>query len=220
MILKWWLGAFLLLGSGMVAAQSEYQESMYLLRVDVNSPAEAKLCYTNRFDRESVKIIYEYEDTINYLADFIYEEEELYGPECFVPELKLVFKYYTYVVSLYCATAVKYKNSAPYRASATQMPNDLIFTQSVYDYLYSLKLKHFGNVKPSEALLKELNLEAPLEDEVDNDEIDILSLDEEDEDEENLLDPEDIELLKKDDPPAPPKKRKIIPLEVEDDDGR
>jgi len=215
MVLRFFI--FLILGCVLLPmqAQDDYVETVYLIRLDVSSEDEAKMCFTNRYDRERVKIEYAFEDTINYLADFIYEEDEMYGPDCFVPEIKLAFKYYTYVISLYCTKAVKYKNSAPYKASSTRMSNDIVFTQSVYDYLMALKNQHFGRGQTSLALLKKTVTDVPL-DELDTSDLDDILLGEEEEEE--ALDPEDEALLKQDDGPAP-KKRKIIPLEVEVDNG-
>lgn len=210
---------FLLLLSSLslqLVAQEEYIETVYLIRLDVSSPEEAKLCFTDRFDRERVRIDFAYEDTINYLADFIYEEDEMYGPDCFVPEIKLAFKYYTYVISLYCTKAIKYKNSAPYRASSTRMSNDIIFTQSVYDYLMTLKTNKLGRGQTSLALLRKTVTDVPLDD-LDTSEFDdILLQDEDEDDEDEQLDAEDEALLNQDDPPQTPQKHKIIPLDVEE----
>lgn len=163
-----------LLASSPAKAQMEELDRMYLVLIEVEKPADIALCYTTGFDKKRVKIDFAFEDTINYLSDFIYEEEPLYGPECFVPEMKLIFQRYTYVVSLYCTTAIKYKNSAPYTTSSVRIKNDLIFTQSVYQYLNKLKTVHFSNKTPNKALLDKVVTSDPLEemdesvDDVDN----------------------------------------------------
>lgn len=141
----------------------EELDRMFLVLVEVEKPADIPLCYTTSFDKKRVKIDFAFEDTINYLSDFIYEEEQLYGPECFVPEMKLIFRQYTYVVSLYCTAAIKYKNSAPYTTSSTRMKNDLIFTHSVYEYLGRLKTVHFSNKALNKALLDKVITSDPLE---------------------------------------------------------
>jgi hypothetical protein len=203
-----------------LVAQNENVETVFLIRLDVSSPEEAKLCYTNQFDKERVRIDFAFEDTINYLADFIYEEDEMYGPDCFVPEIKLAFKYYTYVISLYCAQSIMYKNSAPYKASATRIPNDIVFTQSVYDYLNNLKNKKLGRGQTSLALLKKTVTDVPLEDLnlIDFDDLN-LEGDEDEEEDDDKLSEEDEELMKQEDPPVLPKKHKIIPLEIKEKDG-
>lgn len=220
MLLRFFIFLFFGSLSFQLVAQDDYMETVFLIRLDVSSPEEAKICFTNRFDKERVKIDFAFEDTINYLADFIYEEDEMYGPDCFVPEIKLSFKYYTYIISLYCTKAIKYKNSAPYKASSTRMSNDLVFTQSVYDYLVSLKANNLGRGQTSLALLKKTVTDVPLDDLDTFDFGDIL--DEEDEEDDDKLDAEDEALMKQDDGPNPSKKHKIIPLEIEikDDDGK
>ncbi len=145
-------------------AQLEELDRMFLVLVEVEKPADIPLCYTSNFDKKRVRIDFAFEDTINYLADFVYEEEPLYGPDCFVPEMKLIFQHYTYVVSLYCTAAIKYKNSAPYTPSSTRMKNDLVFTESVYQYLGRLKIVHFSGKAPNQALLDKVVTSDPLED--------------------------------------------------------
>jgi hypothetical protein len=150
-----------------VKAQVEELDRMFLVQVEVEKPADIALCYTTSFDKKRVKIDFAFEDTINYLTDFIYEEEPMYGPDCFVPEMKLIFQRYTYVVSLYCTAAIKYKNSAPYTTSSVRIKNDLIFTPSVYQYLNRLKVVHFG-AKTNKALLDKVVTSDPLEEMSDN----------------------------------------------------
>ena len=190
----------------------DFTDKMYLVLLDIKTPEDIVRCYTKDFDRQHVQIIYEYEDKINYLADFIDEEEPLYGPDCFIPELKLVFEHYTYVVSLYCSAAVKYKNSSPYTPSSSRMKNDLIFTASVADYLTELKTQYFGYVSLDPQLIAKLSKVESLDDLFDLNDDFLL----EDEDEDEDLDPEDKALFEGDDRPA------IIPLddEEDDDDGR
>jgi hypothetical protein len=160
-------------------AQLEELDRMFLVQVEVDKPADIALCYTTGFDKKRVKIDFAFEDTINYLADFIYEEDPMYGPDCFVPEMKLIFRQYTYVVSLYCTTAIKYKNAAPYTTSSVRMKNDLIFTQSVYQYLNRLKALYFGNKTPNKALLEKVITSDPLEEMNENvDALDEMFLDE------------------------------------------
>ncbi|MEO0470710.1 MAG: hypothetical protein AAF206_13875, partial [Bacteroidota bacterium] len=163
------------------------------------------LCYTTKFDKKRVSIQYAFEDTINYLSDFIYEEEPLYGPECFVPEVKLVFRYNTYVISMYCSKVLKYKNSAAFVTSARRMKNDLILTQSVYDYLQRLRQKHFGSKKPNQALLAKVITSEPFEEpEKETDELDLLIDEDMEEDDASDLEIEDT-------------KRQKTPLEDEKD---
>ncbi len=145
-------------------AQMADMDRMFLVLVNVEKPADIALCYTTKFDKKRVAIDFAFEDTINYLSDFIYEEEELYGPDCFVPEMKLIFRHYTYIVSLYCTSAIKYKNSAPFTTSSVRMKNDLVFTSSVYQFLNRLKVRHFANKSPNKSLIDKVVTSDPLED--------------------------------------------------------
>lgn len=201
----------ILLGVLSVHAQ-EFTDKMYLVLLDIKGPEDIAKCYTKDYDRQHVQITYEYEDKMNYLVDFIDEEEKLYGPDCFIPELKLVFEHYTYVVSLYCSSAIKYKNSSPFTPSSSRMKNDLIFTASVTDYLNELKVQYFGYISLDPQLIAKLSKEESLDDMFDLNDDFLL----EDDDEDDDLEPEDKALFDGDDRPA------IIPLDddEDDDDGR
>ena len=187
------------------SSQIMEQDKVYLVMLDFKSQEEIPLCYTTKFDKKRIPIQFAFEDTINYLSDFIYEEEPLYGPECFVPEVKLVFRYNTYVISMYCSKVLKYKNSAAFVSSARRLKNDLILTQSVYDFLQRLRMKHFGSKKPNQTLLAKVITSEPFEEpEKETDELDLL-IDEDQED-------DDIADLEIDED-----KRPKTPLEDEDD---
>ncbi|MCB0846417.1 MAG: hypothetical protein KDD63_02005 [Bacteroidetes bacterium] len=176
-----------LLVSGGLYAQVDEQDNMYLVLLDMKKSSDIALCYSTNFDKSKVKITYAFEDSINYLSDFIYEEEALIGPECFIPELKLVFRNYTYVVSLYCSKVIKYENKSAFVTSSKRMQNDLIFTESVMSYLKRLKQTHFGSVSVSSNLIAKVVTSDPL-DEISEDGQDLdMLLDENDEDDDSDL---------------------------------
>ncbi|MEL6653984.1 MAG: hypothetical protein AAFQ87_24585, partial [Bacteroidota bacterium] len=66
------------------------------------------------------------------------------GPECFVPEIKLVYESHTYVISLYCAKVVKYRNKTPWFTSQERLKNDLLLTPRMVTFLDNLRQQHFG----------------------------------------------------------------------------
>ena len=185
---------FLLLLPGWLPAQDDFSDQVLVVLLGINSPKDATLCYSSRFDKKTVRKTYDFEDTINYLSDYAYEEEEMYGPDCFIPEMKLVFRHYTYVLSLYCTRAIKYKNSAPFKPSSTRMPNDLVFTHSVYEYLSWLRRNEFGSLADAYSA-ERLVEEEPLQDLSDNEYEDLLFEDDDDLDEFDL-DDEDSDLFK------------------------
>ena len=124
---------------------SSSTEKVILIDLSVNSPQQAARCYTSAYDKKKVALEVEIDDTLYFLQDFILEEEQLEGPECFFPEMKLVFERYTYVVSMYCTQVHKYRNSAPYRTSSQKVRSDLKMTETVLEYLQHLHKKYFGN---------------------------------------------------------------------------
>jgi hypothetical protein len=181
----------------------EEQSKVYLILLDVESQIDISLCYSKKFDKEFVKIEFAYEDSINQLDEMVYLEDPLTGPECFVPEIKLVYKYHTYVISLHCSKVIKYRNQTPWFTSPQRLKNDLILTPSVYHYLNRLRIEHFGPGAANEEFLKNVATSDPLEDMSDyGQELDwLLSEDGEDDDESDLeyreervfLDDEDLE---------------------------
>lgn len=207
MIAKGLFSIFVLLGGffGQTGlAQPDTRDVMYLIQIDVQKPADIAQVYTNQFDKKRVKIDFAFEDTINYLSDFIYEEERMYGPECFVPEMKLVFRSYTYVVSMYCSKVLKYQNAAPFRTSSKRMKNDLYITQSVYNYLDKLKTQHFGKKDPNRQLIEMVNTSDPLEELSEKDaDWDILMDDDEEDDDSDLETDDDMPVLPDEPDPDP-----------------
>lgn len=175
-LLTVWVMVF---GMPAIHAQVESRETMYLVQVDVKTAEDIALCYTTRFDLKKVKIEYLVEDSINNLNDFIFEEEPLVGPECFIPELKLVFRDYTYVVSLHCSKVIKFANAAPHVPSSQRLKNELIVTQSMVDYLNSLRVANFGSEIPSQGLLAKVVTSEPFDELSDEDDMLRLILEEE-----------------------------------------
>jgi hypothetical protein len=104
-----------------------------------------------RFEGKKVEIPFVFDDSIATLEDVSFGEDELEGPECFIPEMKISFYKTTYIISFYCSAIRKYKNSAPYTASSVRMKNDIPFTYSVNDYLMDLHNKFFDRIVMTEA---------------------------------------------------------------------
>lgn len=165
---------------------------MYLVGMQIQNLNDVPLCYSTKNDVGKIKIPFEVEDTINRLEDFVLMEEAIPSPDCFVPEIKLIFKNYTYVMSMYCTQVMMFKNNEPYVPSATKIKSDLVFTPTVYLYLNKLKRKHFKDLKIAPAVLEKIKIEKPinLEDDLDAKELDALLKEEED----SLNEDKDVEV--------------------------
>ena len=151
-----------------------------LVDLNVQNPTEAGKCYTPQYDVKQIELEVDIDDTLYSLPDFAYIEDPLEGPECFYPEMKLIFREYTYVVSMWCTSVIKYKNTAPYKPSPRTVRNDLKLTSTSLDYLRYVRRKHFG--KDLNGALAENFFKAPPLEEDDPDQV---SIDEDDEDEED-----------------------------------
>ncbi len=141
------VGAVFFLNSALIAPHfraPDERERLILVDLGIDSPDDAEYCYSSKFDRKKVEIAVEMDDPILFLEDFVLEEDPLEGPGCFFPEMKIIFKDYTYVVSLYCTEAHKYKNSAPYIPSKLKYKEGLEVTESMLELLKKLQSSHFG----------------------------------------------------------------------------
>ncbi len=176
-----------------VSAPAGTQESggfMYLVGMQIKDLKEVPLCYSTQYDVGKIKIPFELEDTINRLDEFSLLEDPLNSPECFVPEMKLIFKNYTYVLSMYCTTVKMFKNLEPYIPSANQIKPDMVFTESVYSYLYKLKRKHFKTLTIDPSVMAKIKVDYPvkIDEDADIKEInDLLSAEDVDEDGDDLV---------------------------------
>lgn len=194
-LLSCWFGAIPLQLSAQINLVEE-QSKVYLVLMDLESGMDVSMCYSKRFDKELAKIEFVYEDTINQLEEMSDLEEALTGPECFVPEIKLVYKYYTYVISLHCSKVIKYRNQTPWFTSPTRLKNDLILTPSVYTYLNRLRVQYFGPDATNEEQLKGMATIDPLDDMTDfSQELDWLLNEDGLEDDDSDLDMEEDQTL-------------------------
>lgn len=136
---------------------------MYLVWLEVQRPSDVAHCYTERFDKQRVAIDAEFGNPLADLSDFAFGEDEMEGPDCFIPELKLIYRNYTYIVSLYCTKVIKYQNASPFTPSNRRVRTDVIITESIYTHLNDLRLQHFGRQTISASLLQQITTGEPLE---------------------------------------------------------
>lgn len=128
------------------APVSEFPEGdkIILVDVEVRSPGDAGKCYSDRFDKKSVEIPIDLDHPFQTLDDYALAEEPLEGPDCFMPEMKVIFRTHTYVFSLYCTSVIKYRNSAPWTPSGKTVQSDIKVTESVLEYLQTMRKQYFG----------------------------------------------------------------------------
>ncbi len=132
-----------LVSSAQVTNPVADDDDVIIIAMDPQRPVTKQNAWQKQFDVKTVRLNPTKNDELLHL-------EELAGNEvpfkesvnCFLPSLKLVYKDYTYVISTYCASVVKYKNSAPFIPSAQILPNDLLLTESVVDQLEENQVQH------------------------------------------------------------------------------
>jgi hypothetical protein len=139
------LGLSLVLPSA-VSAPPKAEDDLKVILVDLNvkTPADAGKCYGPTFDAKRVELNLEIDDPLNTLEDFALSEDPLEGPDCFMPEIKVIFREYTYIFSMYCTSVKKYGNSQPFIPSAKALRPDIEMTESVVELLDDLRKKYFG----------------------------------------------------------------------------
>lgn len=84
-------------------------------------------------------------DTLAKLPHFVESEPPIIETGCFYPDLKLVYRDHTYVISTHCAGIHKFKNDTPFIAGKSRLANDFIFTESLIQYLQRFKRNRLGN---------------------------------------------------------------------------
>lgn len=149
--------------AGVSGVAQNAQERVYLVWLEVQRPSDVAHCYTERYDRQRVALTVDYSDPLMDLADYGFAEDEMEGPDCFLPELKLIYRQHTYIVSLYCTKVIKYQNASPYTPSNRRVRSDIMMTESIYDYLNDLRVEHFGRQVLASGLRDQVTTGEPLE---------------------------------------------------------
>lgn len=148
---------------------------MFLVSLKIEKASDIARCYTQDHDQKKVGIDYAFEDSLDIIREFVYEEDVLEGPDCFVPDLKMIFENHTYVISLYCTKVLKYHNALPYTPSNRRIENDLKLTEGLVEYLGNLKKRYFGLDTHQNAMVKDINTSDPIvEKKVDDSVLDLL----------------------------------------------
>lgn len=144
--------SFLMIGALMISAtgigisqKSAELEKVILVDLDVKSPQDAPKAYSSQFDRERIEIDVPYDDKILTLEDYSMAEDALVGPDCFFPQLKMIFRTDTYVFSLYCTRVIRYRNQSPFKPSGKRAQSDIKVTESVLNLLQDTYKEHFGD---------------------------------------------------------------------------
>lgn len=139
-------GLFLTLGSQKgISSQNADTQKVILVELGIDSPGDAGKAYSSQFDLQRVEIDVPYDDPLFTLEDYAFSEDALDGPDCFMPQLKMIFREDTYVFSLYCTSVVRYRNQAPFKPSSRMARSDIKVTESVLDFLQSVQNKYFGD---------------------------------------------------------------------------
>lgn len=114
-----------------------------LVQLDPNQNITTSNAYDPKFEAKRIDLNVAYDDVLLNIDELSLTEDEMEDAGCFMPSIKLIYKDYTYVISSFCNSAVKFKNASPYVTSNVVITNDFVFTKSVVDYLTKLQGQHF-----------------------------------------------------------------------------
>ncbi|MCS6905523.1 MAG: hypothetical protein RML72_01785 [Bacteroidia bacterium] len=127
------------------ASRTSHSEKIYIVQLKPNSGANEKDCLLPQYENARVEYSFSSHDTLSFLEIFAEKELPILEADCFFPNLKIIFKNYTYVLSTYCGVIYKFKNNAPYQPSSLKLANDFIFTESLIQYFNNIEKKYFPN---------------------------------------------------------------------------
>jgi hypothetical protein len=125
--------------------QGSPPEAVYLFQLKPSGGATAENCFLPQFENAKASLTFTSNDTLARLEKFIEDEFPVLEVDCFFPNLKIVHKNFTYVLSTYCGVIHKFKNTAPYQTSNIKLANDFIFTESLIAYFINLEKKFFSD---------------------------------------------------------------------------
>lgn len=129
------IGLLLLAVGGLSVAQTE---KVVFVQMDPSEDIAYRDAYQAQYDGQRVELNLPASHPLLHLADYIGKEPIVYNSECmdpllrgcFRPEMKIIYRDYTYVVGNHFAHAIRYKNDAPYTAGARMVPLDFLFTKT------------------------------------------------------------------------------------------
>ncbi len=120
-------------------------ERIILVDLNVKSPEDAPKAYSVQFDRKKIKLEVPYDSEFFTLEDYSLAEDPLEGPDCFFPQLKMIFRTETYVFSLYCTSVIRYRNQSPFVPSGKRIHSEIKVTKSVLSLLQETHREYFGD---------------------------------------------------------------------------
>jgi hypothetical protein len=116
---------------------------VWIVQFDPTLRLSAEEALTERFERKRTKLLITSEDTLSLLDKFLEIEDPILETDCFIPNLKIIYLRYTYILSTHCGKVLKYKNQAPFKPSAVPLATDFLFTLTSLQYLQRFQEKLF-----------------------------------------------------------------------------
>ncbi|MCS7073189.1 MAG: hypothetical protein NZ108_01850, partial [Bacteroidia bacterium] len=120
-------------------------EKVYLIQVNsVAAPKDFSAWYSQHYDGAKSELKLTLDDELNFITELSDEGDEEIGLDCFIPDLKLVYREHTYIISNTCRQVKKYKNSSSFKTSNVELPSDIVYTEAFQSYVTNLASAKFG----------------------------------------------------------------------------
>jgi hypothetical protein len=152
------LVGFLLLAGGRVAAQTapateakpatqtaaaDNDGKVIVVQLNHTALPAPEASYKAEYEIKRVEVLLTPDNPLANVTEAGETDEKLSDGGCFIPTVKLVYDDYTYVLSTFCTSARKFKNTAPFVTGTEMLPSDFVFTDAVLGYLEQVHAQHF-----------------------------------------------------------------------------
>ena len=127
-----------------VAQLSRGSQQVRIVELDPTLGLSTRQLIDGKGDLKSWDLSIDSQSPLANLPQFVDREAPILEVECFYPDLKLIYRDYTYLISTHCGVIHKYRNLKPWQPSRYPLADDFIFTESLVRYFHTLRDSLFG----------------------------------------------------------------------------
>lgn len=137
--------ALLVLPGGLAAQLPKGSQQVRVVELDPTLGLSPRAYAEGKGELKKFDLSVDGSSPLTALPQFVDRETPVLETNCFYPDLKLVYRDYTYVVSTHCASIYKFRNLKPWETSRYPLADDFIYTESLVRYFHTLRDSLFGN---------------------------------------------------------------------------
>ncbi|MCS6904240.1 MAG: hypothetical protein RML72_08715 [Bacteroidia bacterium] len=145
MLLKYQLKILILLTSCsfILIVNAQTPEVVWVAQIDPSLQFSVEQALKETSERKRLKFFFSPQDTLHNLHKFLDFQEPILEIDCFIPNLKIIYRRYTYLISTHCGKILKFENKAPFEPAPIPLATDFLLTLSSLDYLQRFQQKYF-----------------------------------------------------------------------------